>query len=294
MTTPDQPGWYDDPHDSNAQRYWDGQDWTPHRQRKPISQRVQRPAAPVAPRQPPPPPPNLPPPRLSPTPAAAPTQAAPVPTLPPPPPGDSAAPAAQGTGVPSAPPPPQAWPPPDPQTRGASGQMASDGLATVKGFAAKLPITAWLLVGGFVLAAIALFLPWVTVGADIPLAGHFSEDLSLFKGVWRVAALLVIAVAAALSWPAFTGSQMPVNQLIGLTVVTGLFIVALVIGFYRYTTGVSDVDKEFAGRHMEDYKNLVDVSIGSGLMLYTAAVVAVVAGVVGLWRNRSQIQKQAS
>jgi hypothetical protein len=24
MTTPQQPGWYDDPHDSNAQRYWDG------------------------------------------------------------------------------------------------------------------------------------------------------------------------------------------------------------------------------------------------------------------------------
>ncbi|WP_156748118.1 DUF2510 domain-containing protein, partial [Mycobacterium sp. E3198] len=29
MTTPNQPGWYDDPQDSNAQRYWDGQDWTP-------------------------------------------------------------------------------------------------------------------------------------------------------------------------------------------------------------------------------------------------------------------------
>jgi hypothetical protein len=37
MTTP-QAGWYDDPEVSNAQRYWDGQDWTPHRQRKPISQ----------------------------------------------------------------------------------------------------------------------------------------------------------------------------------------------------------------------------------------------------------------
>jgi uncharacterized membrane protein len=34
MTTPLQPGWYDDPHDPNAERYWDGQDWTPHRQRR--------------------------------------------------------------------------------------------------------------------------------------------------------------------------------------------------------------------------------------------------------------------
>lgn len=34
MTT-NQPGWYDDPQDANAQRYWDGQQWTPRRQRKP-------------------------------------------------------------------------------------------------------------------------------------------------------------------------------------------------------------------------------------------------------------------
>lgn len=36
MTTP-QPGWYDDAQDPNAQRYWDGQQWTPQRQRKPKS-----------------------------------------------------------------------------------------------------------------------------------------------------------------------------------------------------------------------------------------------------------------
>jgi hypothetical protein len=36
MTTP-QPGWYDDADDANAQRYWDGQQLTPQRQRKPKS-----------------------------------------------------------------------------------------------------------------------------------------------------------------------------------------------------------------------------------------------------------------
>jgi hypothetical protein len=35
MTTPNQPGWYDDPQDPNAQRYWDGRGWTPHRQHRP-------------------------------------------------------------------------------------------------------------------------------------------------------------------------------------------------------------------------------------------------------------------
>ena len=56
VTTPDQPGWYDDPHDPNAQRYWSGQDWTPHRQRKPIA----RSTPPPTPTQPPPPPPAQP------------------------------------------------------------------------------------------------------------------------------------------------------------------------------------------------------------------------------------------
>lgn len=35
MMTPREPDWYDDPDDPNAQRWWDGQDWTPHRRRKP-------------------------------------------------------------------------------------------------------------------------------------------------------------------------------------------------------------------------------------------------------------------
>ncbi len=37
MTTPPEPGWYDDPQDPTAQRYWDGQNWTPQRQRRPIT-----------------------------------------------------------------------------------------------------------------------------------------------------------------------------------------------------------------------------------------------------------------
>lgn len=57
MNTP-QPGWYDDPEDSKAQRYWDGQNWTPNRRPKPISQ----PPPPTGlPAQPAPPPPGLPP-----------------------------------------------------------------------------------------------------------------------------------------------------------------------------------------------------------------------------------------
>ncbi len=69
MTTPRQPGWYDDPNDANAQRYWDGQDWTPHRQRKPTS----------GPAQPPPPPPPPPPSSSSPPPPPPPANEPPPP-----------------------------------------------------------------------------------------------------------------------------------------------------------------------------------------------------------------------
>jgi len=59
MTTPDQPGWYDDPQNSNAQRYWDGQNWTPHRQRKNTTPTMRDPVS-VVPPPPPPPPPSSP------------------------------------------------------------------------------------------------------------------------------------------------------------------------------------------------------------------------------------------
>ena len=74
MTTPQQPGWYDDPHAANAQRYWDGQDWTPHRQRKPTSAPTPPPVMPTQP------PPAMPTPVMPTQPPAMPTQ------LPPPPP----------------------------------------------------------------------------------------------------------------------------------------------------------------------------------------------------------------
>jgi hypothetical protein len=83
MTSSIQPGWYDDPEAAGAQRYWDGQAWTPHRRRAP----------------------------QSPAPSAAPTVA--VPSAPPPTAPDAAASAAT-VAVPYTPPPaaPAAFPPP--------------------------------------------------------------------------------------------------------------------------------------------------------------------------------------
>jgi Protein of unknown function (DUF2510) len=62
MTAPGQPGWYDDENDPSAQRYWDGQNWTPHRQRKqasgPAPASVSPAPPPLPPQAPPPPPPS--------------------------------------------------------------------------------------------------------------------------------------------------------------------------------------------------------------------------------------------
>jgi Protein of unknown function (DUF2510) len=92
MSTPDQPGWYDDPNDSNALRYWDGQSWTPHRERKQLSR-------------------------------AAPQPSAPRPVMPPPPPASSAAqppPPASSAALPPRPEPQAQWPPSgQPSDRGA-------------------------------------------------------------------------------------------------------------------------------------------------------------------------------
>jgi hypothetical protein len=75
MTTM-QPGWYDDPQDANAQRYWDGQQWTPRRQRKPkaaptaaltLPPPTQRPVSTQRPPPTLPPPPTVPPPSRQPT-----------------------------------------------------------------------------------------------------------------------------------------------------------------------------------------------------------------------------------
>lgn len=46
MTMPSQPGWYDDPQDSNALRYWDGQNWTQNQQQKTFSQPAPQPVMP--------------------------------------------------------------------------------------------------------------------------------------------------------------------------------------------------------------------------------------------------------
>jgi hypothetical protein len=233
MTTPRQPGWYDDPHDANAQRYWDGQGWTQHRQLKPL---------PPGPRPPAP---------------AGPTQPVPSPTPPPP---------------------RQAWPPPSPPIQGAGAEMASDGLATVKGFAAKLSIAGWLVFAGLVIAVVATFSPFATVSINVFGMTFGAREVSA-TGTARFVVFLLVALAVWLAWPTLSGSAVADGRLIGLSVVVFLLIVVVVVSYLD----VSENNGKGEG--------IVKVSPAFGLLLYGAGVVVIAVGVVWLWMDRSQTQK---
>lgn len=292
MTTPNQPGWYDDPQDSNAQRYWDGQDWTPHRQRKPRS--TPAPAMSPPPQQPPPAP-SPPPPS-----AYAPTQPAPRPPMPPsggamPPPPPPPPPHKPHQPMPGMPPPgmppgaeagppgglpPPAWPPPPYESRPDSGQAPPVSFATIQANVAK-SATAWLLIGGSVVAVISLFLTWFTVKGSALGIDIISKDVSP-PAYWKLMVLLMIAGAGWLAWPFFAGARLSVQRLIGLSVVVILLAGLAVTNWYTA-----------ASESTSDDDSAVSVSPGFGLLLYLAAVVAIAVGVVRIWMSRSNTRGQA-
>jgi hypothetical protein len=164
-----------------------------------------------------------------------------------------------------------------------------DALAAVKGIGVRFSVTAGLLFGGFVIAAIALFLPWVTVSVNSPLGGGlYKTDASPFQGGWIFVILLVIGVATWLAWPTISGSKMGIPRLAGLTATVGLQIVFLLIGFVSYVNGVSEKNKIMTNSG-EDLAGLApDVSIQAGMFLYAVAIVAIVAGLVRIWKHRSR------
>jgi hypothetical protein len=156
--------------------------------------------------------------------------------------------------------------------------MASESLTAVKGIAAKLSVTAWLFLGGFILVVMSFFFSWATnritdYGDNI--TRHFGVTAD---GIFIL--LLMIAVAAWLAWPILSGSAMPVWRLAGLSGVAGLFLLGIFVAIY----GGFDLGGSRFGTSTP----------GFGVLLYTAGTVAIAAGVVRTWMHRSQTQKRAS
>ena len=123
---------------------------------------------------------------------------------------------------------------------------------------------------GLFLAVFATFFPFATVS----VGGLFGTTFGWGGAQFGVLAL--VAGAVALAWPILTGSPMIVGRLIGLSVVVVLLVVLTVVWF----TNVSNSNREAEG--------IVNVSPGSGLLLYGAAAVGIAAGVIRLWIDHSR------
>ncbi len=158
--------------------------------------------------------------------------------------------------------------------------MAADGLATVKGFPAKVSITGWVLLGGLVIAIVATFLPFATVTVSLFRITVHSHEVSA-NGTARFVVYLLAAAAVGLAWPVLSGSRVEVGRLIGLSVVAFLLGTLMVVYFL-------DVSK-----NNSKGEGIVKVSPAIGLLLYAAGVLVIAAGVVWLWIHRSRTQKRA-
>lgn len=170
-------------------------------------------------------------------------------------------------------------------------QPQYSGVATVKGFAPKVSITAGLLFGGLVLAAISLFLPWTTVTASLLLGSPYTFDVSPFRGGRVFLVLPVIAAAGWLAWPMISGAQMLIKRLAGLTGVVGLLGLFFMIGVINYVQNLSEKQKAVSGA--EFLADAIDVSIGFGFVLYTMALVAIAVGLGRVWMQRATAGKRA-
>ena len=157
-------------------------------------------------------------------------------------------------------------------------------LATVKNVVSRHLLTAVLIYGGLFLAAIAMFMPWVTVAAKNPLGlgVMLQQDYSPFGGAMKFLGLLLIAGAMALAWATLSQSEIRIPLLIGLSAVTTLLIGAFLLGLLNYVGGLSEKGKTAEG------SEYVDVSMDFGMILYFLAVAVLVVGVLRIWMQRSK------
>lgn len=157
--------------------------------------------------------------------------------------------------------------------------MASDGLATVKGFAGNMSVNGWIVLGGLVVTVIAMFLPFATV--SIKLFGETLGSHSVpANGAAKFVVIFLVALAVWLALPALTGAQVPVRRLLGLSIEVGLLGALTVVWFLS-------VSKE-----NDQGEGVVDVTPAFGLVVYAAAVIVTAVGVVRLWMDHLKAQKQ--
>jgi hypothetical protein len=175
------------------------------------------------------------------------------------------------------------------------GYEALSTQPTAKGIAAKFSVTSGLLYGGLAFAATSLFLPWTTVSAPALFGSPYTADASPFRGGWIFLILSVIVGAGWLAWPTILGAQMLLKRLAGLSAVVCLLIGFFLIGFVNYANAVSEKQEAVteAGNSFASIEGAIDVSLGFGFVLYTAALVAIAVGLGRVWMQRLTAGKRA-
>jgi hypothetical protein len=155
--------------------------------------------------------------------------------------------------------------------------MPSVSVTTITEGLRKLSATARFIFGGLVVAAIGIFFPWQSVsGGNL---GYSLTSSGALAGGGRFAILVLVALAMWLSWPTHAGLPMSVKRTIGLSVVVGLMILLDIVAY----AGVAHNNHANAGSGFK-------FSPGFGLLVYTAAVIAVAIGVVRVWMHRTGLQ----
>lgn len=200
----------------------------------------------------------------------------------------------QGAGY-EAPPPPAApapagqpsWqaPPASPQYPAPGGYPSPGGQnfgnaqAVFASALTKVPLAGWLLFGGFVVAQISFFLPWIRASY-----GPISKSASPweFAGGMSGVFFLVLAAGAALSLMIFTRPQSHRPLLIGLSAVVGLLAMHLIYNWVTYNSQMTEAkseDPDLSG---------VSFSPGFGLFVYTLAIAFLAVRVVIMWMALSK------
>jgi hypothetical protein len=197
----------------------------------------------------------------------------------PPPPAPAGPPSYQAVGQATHTPPSWSAPAAHSQNPAVGGPTLGDPAAAFKASAAAIPLAAWLLFGALGIALVSIFLPWATISF-----GGLSESAPL-DGADKIWDLLLITGGAALVWATFTLRQAERATFIGLTVVTGILVIDVIIDWATLSSAAAQMGETDSG---------LDVSPAIGIILYTAAVAFLAVRIVLHWISRSQAQPRPS
>jgi hypothetical protein len=189
------------------------------------------------------------------------------PSYAPPPPATPVAPQSWSAPAASQYPAPAGYPAPGGQTFGNAQTASWAGIA-------KAPLAAWLLFGGFVVALISLFLPWVTARFN----GRTGSASFWSEGGFAFFVFFLLAAGAVLSVTTFVRPQSQRGTLTGLTVVVSLLAIHLIYFWCTYDSQMAEVKRDDPG--LSD----VNFSPGFGLFVYTAAIAFLAVRIVMHWR----------